>query len=233
MNYRLLTITAAVFLAAALSAPAAYAQTVELKTEEQKLSYGVGVNVARNIARQGLQIDADIFAAAVKDVLSGGKIKMTDEEIREVLVAMQLRIRMNADKKRKSSGAGNKVAGEKFLAANKKKTGVVTTSSGLQYKIIREGKGKSPGRGDRVTVHYRGTLISGEEFDSSYKRGKPAEFGVTKVIAGWTEILQLMKPGGKRIVYIPPNLAYGKRGAGAKIGPQATLIFEIALVAIH
>ena len=126
----------------------------------------------------------------------------------------------------------NKAAGEAFLAANAKKPGVVTRPSGMQYKVLKEGTGASPNKGSVVTTHYRGTLINGTEFDSSYARNEPASFGVTQVIAGWTEALQLMKVGSKWELYLPPNLAYGARGAGPDIGPNETLIFEVELLAI-
>jgi FKBP-type peptidyl-prolyl cis-trans isomerase FklB len=131
------------------------------------------------------------------------------------------------------SVANNKAAGEAFLAANAKKPGVVTRPSGLQYKIIKDGTGKSPSKTDMVSTHYRGTSIDGKEFDSSYSRNEPAEFGVNQVIAGWTEALQLMKVGSKWELYIPSNLAYGPRGAGGAIGPDETLVFEVELLAIQ
>ena len=216
-------------VAAGKSAPA---KASPLKTPKERLSYGIGINVGRNIKGQGMDLDGNVFSMGVRDAIGDKTPLMTDDEIREVIVAMQLEMRMKAERAHESAGIENKSKGEAFLAANKKKEGVVTTASGLQYKVLRAGAGKPPGLSDRVSANYRGTLIDGTEFDSSYSRGQPAEFAVNQVIAGWMEALQIMKPGDKWAVYVPPDLAYGDRGAGEKIGPHATLIFEIELLEV-
>lgn len=204
-----------------------------LKDQKEKVSYGIGVDIGKAMQKQGLALDPDLLAKGIKDAYSGGKLLMTDQEIQETLTAFQKEMRTKQEAANKTAGEKNKKDGEAFLAANKTKEGVKTLPDGLQYKVIKAGTGKKPAPTDTVVTQYRGTLIDGTEFDSSFKRGQPATFRVDGVIRGWTEALQLMEEGAKWILYVPPSLAYGDRGAGPQIGPNATLIFEIELVSIQ
>jgi FKBP-type peptidyl-prolyl cis-trans isomerase FklB len=205
--------------------------------EKDKVSYALGMNIASslgaNLKRQNVEINTDILVQAIKDGLSGGKTLMTEEEAQSTLRQFMTELQQKQEAKMKEAADANKKEGDAFLAANKTKPGVVTLPSGLQYKIVKEGTGAKPAATDTVTVNYRGTLINGKEFDSSYKRGEPATFPVSGVIKGWTEALQLMPVGSKWELYIPPDLAYGARGAGADIGPNATLLFEVELLSIQ
>jgi FKBP-type peptidyl-prolyl cis-trans isomerase FklB len=205
---------------------------VELKTEKDKLSYSIGFDMGSSLKRNGIDVDPNIVTKAIKDVLSEGKPLMTEQEMRESIGAFQKDMAAKQQEKMKMTGDKNKKEGDAFLAENKKKDGVVTLPSGLQYVILTEGKGKQPTATDTVTVQYRGTLIDGTEFDSSYKRGQPATFGLKQVIKAWTEGVQLMKEGGKIKLFVPSELGYGDRGAGAQIGPNAALIFEIELLSV-
>ena len=200
------------------------------KTQKDKISYSIGVNIGRNMKMQGLDIDQDFVAQGLKDALGKGTTAMSDTEMEATLSMFQQQMNTKMQAKQKIEGGKNKTEGEAFLAANKKKDGVVTLPSGLQYKVIKMGTGPKPTSLQTVTCNYRGTLINGNEFDSSTIYGKPAEFPVGGVIKGWTEALQLMPVGSKWELYIPSNLAYGENGAGQMIGPNATLIFEIELL---
>jgi FKBP-type peptidyl-prolyl cis-trans isomerase len=202
-----------------------------LKTDKDKLSYAVGMNIGRSIHSQSMEIDPAILLRGLKDEMAG-KTVMTDMEAHNTLMQAQQEAKKKADETRQASMEPNKKAGDAFLAANKTKEGVVTLPSGLQYKILKEGTGPKPTPSDSVVCNYRGTLIDGKEFDSSYKRGQPATFPVGQVIKGWTEALQLMPVGSKWQLFVPPDLAYGDRGAGPDIGPGATLIFEVELISI-
>jgi FKBP-type peptidyl-prolyl cis-trans isomerase len=202
-----------------------------LKTDKDKLSYAVGMNIGRSIHSQSMEIDPAILLRGLKDEMAG-KTVMTDMEAHNTLMQAQQEAKKKADETRQASMEPNKKAGDAFLAANKTKEGVVTLPSGLQYKILKEGTGPKPTPADSVVCNYRGTLIDGKEFDSSYKRGQPATFPVGQVIKGWTEALQLMPVGSKWQLFVPPDLAYGDRGAGPDIGPGATLIFEVELISI-
>ena len=197
-------------------------ENLVLKSQKDKVSYIIGMDIGTNLKKQSIDIDSNILAKGVKDALSGGKPLLTEQEIQETMIAFQKEV-MEKQKKR----------GEAFLAENKNKEGVKTLPSGLQYKVIKAGTGKTPKLNNTVTTHYRGTLIDGTEFDSSYKRGQPVSFPVSGVIPGWTEALQLMQEGAKWQLFIPPNLGYGERGAGGVIGPNATLIFEMELISIQ
>lgn len=199
-----------------------------LDNDAKKLSYTLLYQMAQNLARQGMAVDADAASRAVHDVFSGKQPLLTAQEMQDAVKRMQV----VAIEKRKQIADENKITGEKFLAENKDKEGVKSLPSGLQYKVLTEGVGKTPKPGDKVVAHYEGRLVSGKVFDSSIKRGSPATFPVTGVIKGWQEALQLMKEGAKWQVYIPPQLAYGKKGFGASIGPNATLIFDIELIKI-
>ncbi len=200
-----------------------------LKTQKEKLSYIVGMDMGKNLKNQSVDIDPNILAKGIKDGLSGSKSLLTDQEIRETMAAFQKEMVA----KQKVLGEKNKKEGEAFLAENKKKKGITTLPSGLQYKVVKAGAGKKPKPTDTVTVHYQGTLIDGTEFDSSYRRGQPVTFAVHGVIPGWTEALGLMQEGAKWQLFIPSNLAYGERGTGSQIGPNATLIFELELISIQ
>jgi len=219
-------------VALALLTGSACAEPQELKTEKEKLSYSMGVATGMQMKRQSIDVDADMFAKGLRDAVSGGTLMMTEPQVQETLMKFQQDMAAKQAEKTKLQAEANKKEGEAFLAENKKKEGVKTLPSGLQYKVITEGKGKMPKETDTVTTHYRGTLIDGTEFDSSHKRGQPATFPVKGVIKGWTEALQLMKEGSKWQLFIPSELAYGERGAGQTIGPNATLIFDVELISI-
>jgi FKBP-type peptidyl-prolyl cis-trans isomerase FklB len=208
-------------------------QNVDLKTRKDSVSYAIGLNIGQSFRMQNIEADPAIIAAAMRDVLDSNETKMTEEAAQQVWMSYQQDMMAKAEEDRLAAGATNLEAGEKFLAENKKKDGVVTTASGLQYKVITMGDGPKPTTSDRVKVHYRGTLLDGKQFDASYDRGEPAVFPVTGVIAGWTEVLQLMPVGSKWEVYIPSDLAYGDRGAGQDIGANATLIFTVELLGIE
>jgi FKBP-type peptidyl-prolyl cis-trans isomerase FklB len=197
-------------------------------TDKQKFSYAVGFQIANGIRHDGLDLDADAFVQAVRDVLTGQPTKLSKEDMQAAIQKFQ---QQQAAEQRAKADKALK-AGQDFLAANKAKKGVVTRPSGLQYEVIKDGTGKNPTATDTVEVNYRGTLIDGTEFDSSYKRGESATFPVNQVIQGWQEVLPLMKVGSHWKVYVPANLAYGERGAGGDIGPNETLVFEIELLAI-
>ncbi|PAW86627.1 MAG: hypothetical protein B9S33_07745 [Pedosphaera sp. Tous-C6FEB] len=221
-------------LALGLLAGSAFAADTKmtLKDNKDKVSYSIGLNIAKSMKQEGLDINPDALAAAMKDVFAGAKPQLSEEEVQTVMQEFQKDMMAKRAKGQQEGLAKNKAEGEKFLADNKKKEGIKTTASGLQYKVIKDGTGKTPKATDTVSTHYRGTLISGKEFDSSYKRGEPAEFPVNGVIKGWTEALQLMKEGAKWQLFIPSDLAYGERGAGQDIGPNSTLIFDIELLKV-
>jgi FKBP-type peptidyl-prolyl cis-trans isomerase FklB len=220
--------------AAAGKAPATKSQSATtLTTPKDKLSYAIGLNVGRSLQKDSVDVDPTILEQGLRDALSGGKTLMTDEDARTAIVAIQTELRKKQEETMKQAGEVNKKQGDAFLTANKTKEGVVTLPSGLQYKILKEGSGPKPTATDSVVCNYRGTLIDGTEFDSSYKRGQPATFPVDKVIQGWTEALQLMPVGSKWQLFIPPDMAYGARGPSPTIGVNSTLIFEIELLSIQ
>jgi FKBP-type peptidyl-prolyl cis-trans isomerase FklB len=209
------------------------ATALTLKTAKDKTSYAVGLNIGNSMRKDGVDIDPSILARGLKDALAGGKTLLTDEEAKTAMVALQNDLRKKQEAKLQQVGETNKQEGEAFLAANKTQDAVVTLPSGLQYKVLKEGTGPKPSASDSVVCHYRGTLLNNTEFDSSYKRGQPATFPVGGVIKGWTEALQLMPVGSKWQLFVPSELAYGARGAGANIGPNATLVFEVELLSIQ
>jgi FKBP-type peptidyl-prolyl cis-trans isomerase FklB len=209
----------------------AYGETT-LNNKVDKESYALGVNVGRNLKQNSIGINADIFMKGIADGLSGGKRLLNDDEVRDTIAALKKELSEKNAAAKKILGEKNSQEGDLFLAENKKKEGVKTLPSGLQYKVINEGKGNSPKATDTVIVNYRGTLIDGSEFDNTYTRGKPTTIRVKGVIPGWTEALQLMKEGAKWQLFIPSNLAFGQKGAGSKVGPNATLLFEIELISI-
>ena len=197
----------------------------QLKDQKDKVSYIIGMNLGANLSRQKVDINPDLLAAGIKDAIAG-KPQLTQDQVKEIMTQFE----KDMEQKQKTAGEKNKADGAKFLEENKKKEGVKTTASGLQYKALKEGTGSQPKGTDMVTVNYRGTLIDGTEFDSSYKRGQPATFPLNGVIKGWTEGLQLMKPGSKYQFFVPSNLAYGERSVGPDIAANATLIFEVELL---
>jgi FKBP-type peptidyl-prolyl cis-trans isomerase FklB len=209
------------------------ATPLTLKTQKDKVSYAIGMNIGKSLHKDAVDIDPAIFARGVKDALTSAKSLLTDEEMKTVLAALQGELRKQQEDAARVAGEANKKAGEAFLAENKTKEGVVTLPSGLQYKIITPGSGSKPTASDSVVCNYRGTLLDGKEFDSSYKRGQPATFPVSGVIKGWTEAVQLMPVGAKWQLFVPADLAYGARGAGPDIGPESTLIFEVELLSIQ
>ena len=199
-----------------------------LKTDKQKFSYTAGYQIGQNLKRQNLDLDSKAFSQGAQDAITNAKPRLKPEEMQAAVQAQQKKDM----EKQEAQAKKNLEAGQAFLEANKKKEGVVALSSGLQYKVITEGKGKQPKGTDTVVAHYRGTLINGTEFDSSYQRNEPASFPVAGVIKGWQEALPLMKEGAKWQVYIPADLAYGPRGAGGAIGPNEALVFDIELLSV-
>lgn len=206
-------------------------EKADLEDASTKRSYGLGANYGKSLNRGSIEIDVQSFMDGLKDGIAG-KSLLSDTEIQAVIDSINQEIREKQKRKQEELAEKNKKDGEDFLAANRQKDGVVALDSGLQYKIIREGNGDIPKATDKVKVHYRGTLIDGTVFDSSYERGVPAEFFVRGVIKGWTEALQRMKTGAKWQLYIPSELAYGERGTGSSIGPNQTLLFEVELLEI-
>jgi FKBP-type peptidyl-prolyl cis-trans isomerase FklB len=200
-------------------------KSTQLKDQKDKVSYSVGLQIGFNLSRQKVDINPDILAAGIKDALAG-KPQLNPDQIKEVMTTFE----KDMEQKQKEAGEKNKTEGAKFLEENKKKEGVKTTASGLQYKVVKEGNGAQPKATDMVTVNYRGTLINGTEFDSSYKRGQPATFPINGVIKGWTEALQLMKVGSKYQLFIPSTLAYGERAVSPDLAANSTLIFEVELL---
>lgn len=193
----------------------------------------MGMNLGIGLHRQGMTLDPALVARGLRDAQTGGKTVMTEDDARAAVQQFQNQVREKMQSAAQGQDAANRKTGQEFLEANKAKPGVITLPDGLQYKILKEGDGPKPTASDTVNCNYRGTLIDGKEFDSSYKRGQPASFPVGGVIKGWTEALQLMPVGSKWELYIPSDLAYGDRGAGQDIGPGETLIFEIDLLGIQ
>ena len=218
MKLRVILVIGILFLVSQVNAQ----EKLVLNNQKEKVSYIIGTDIGSNLKKQSIDIDPKILARGIQDALSGASPLMSKEEIQETMVAFQ-----------KEMAEKQKQRGEAFLAENKKKEGVKTMPSGLQYKVIKAGTGKKPKVSDTVMVNYRGTLIDGTEFDSSFRHGQPATFPVSGVIPGWTEALPLMQEGAKWQLFVPPNLAYGERGAGGLIGPNATLIFEVELISVQ
>ncbi len=215
--------------ASAAKKPAA---PLELKTDKDKASYAIGMNIGQNLHKQAAELDPAIVQRGIKDSLAGGTMLLTDEQAKAALTVLQGELHKKQEEQMQQVAETNKKEGDAFLAANKTKEGVVTLPSGLQYKILTAGTGPKPSATDSVVCNYKGTLLNGTEFDSSYKRGQPATFPVNGVIKGWTEALQLMPVGSKWQLFIPSELAYGMRGPGGGIGPNSTLVFEVELISI-
>jgi FKBP-type peptidyl-prolyl cis-trans isomerase FklB len=227
MNYALTAIFSISFLINICFA----AEKVELKGQKDKESYSLGYQFGQSLKAQGLDIDLEVYASGIQDALGGKNPSLSQEEMQKTVSELQQRMVAARQKELKEKAEKNLAEGKAFLEENKKKEGVKTLPSGLQYKVLAEGSGKTPKAADSVTVNYKGTLINGTEFDSSYKRGNPTTFQVGKVIKGWTEALQLMKEGSKWQLFIPPELGYGERGAGP-VPPNSTLIFEVELISV-
>jgi len=223
----------AVLAVALLAAQAIAEEPLVLKTQKEKESYAIGVEMARNFKRQGIEVDLDIVMRGMKDVLAGDKLLLTDNDLLTTMNMFASELRRKKASARLTAALDNKKEGEEFLAANKTKEGVVTLPSGLQYKILKAGDGKKPTEADTVECQYRGTLIDGTEFDSTYRTGQPIAFKLSDIylISGLREALKLMPVGSKWQLFIPHQLAYGQRGKG-RIGPNETLIYELELVAI-
>jgi FKBP-type peptidyl-prolyl cis-trans isomerase FklB len=206
-------------------------QKAKLKTRQDSVSYSIGADIGKNMKTQELNLDLNVMLAGMKDAM-GGKVQLTEEQSKAVMMSFQQEMMTKMQAKKAKEGEANVAQGKKFLEENGKKAGVITTASGLQYKMITEGSGKTPTDSSTVKVHYKGTLIDGTKFDSSYDRGQPIEFLVKGVIPGWTEALKLMKAGSKAQLYIPSDLAYREQGAPPSIPPNATLIFDVELLEV-
>jgi FKBP-type peptidyl-prolyl cis-trans isomerase FklB len=222
---------ASVMLVATTSAFAAE-PAVSLQSDTDRVSYSIGTDIGTSLKKMGAEIDVDKLAAGLRDALTGSKLQLTPEEIATTMQTFQTKAREKVMAQRQEAASKAVKEGADFLEANKKKDGVVTLPSGLQYKVIKQGDGVKPTASDTVKTHYRGTLVDGTEFDSSYKRNEPATFPVNGVIKGWTEALRLMPVGSKWQLVIPANLAYGEQGAGADIPPNSVLVFDIELLEI-
>lgn len=219
-------------LMTALTLPAIAAEESPLKDKKEKVSYAIGVDIGRTLKSQGIEVDAAILGGAIADALADAKLKLTDEQMKATMMEFQKEMKGKAAAAAKEEGEKNAKAGAEYLANKEKEEGVKKTESGLLYKVVTQGKGEKPTKSDTVEVNYRGSLIDGTEFDSSYKRGNPASFPVGQVIPGWSEALQLMPVGSKWQLFIPSDLAYGKAGAGGTIGPNQTLVFDVELLEI-
>ena len=219
------TLTATLMMPMALTA-------AELETQAQQLGYIIGMDIGNSLKQQGAELDLPALFEAIETIYNGEEPAMTAEEANAVREAYIAEMRAAAEAESAELAAKNAAEGDAFLLDNRVKEGIMVTDSGLQYEVIRDGEGPSPSASDRVRVHYRGTLINGEEFDSSYSRGEPTSFQLNQVIPGWTEGLQLMPVGGQYKFYIPSELAYGRNGPPS-IGPNSTLIFEVELLGIE
>ncbi|HKJ05170.1 MAG TPA: FKBP-type peptidyl-prolyl cis-trans isomerase, partial [Geopsychrobacteraceae bacterium] len=206
---------------------------VDLTNEKDKTSYSIGYQVGDDFKRQGIEIRQEMLLQGFKDAHGNQEPALSEEGMRQALIELQKRVTAAQDQKNKEEAAKNLKEGQDFLIKNSQLPKVKTLPSGLQYKVLQQGSGASPNPEDQVTVHYRGTLINGKEFDSSYRRNQPVAFQVNQVIKGWQEALTMMKEGAKWQLFIPPRLAYGEGGAGSRIGPNSTLIFELELLSIQ
>ena len=216
-------------LVAALAATVSSVQALELDTVEQKFSYTLGLQYAQQLKKQGVEANGAAFGAAIDDLYQGKELRLTQEQMRDAVKT----VRDQLQKKKQEEAAAALEAGRQFLAENKKRSGIVTLPSGLQYLVEKQGTGKAPGEKAKVTVHYVGTLIGGKEFDSSFRRKEPATFDLGGVIPGFREAISKMKTGAKWTIFVPPELGYGVKGAGATIGPNETLIFDIELISFE
>lgn len=231
MKHSLPSLGLSALLIAGFTAPT-FADDHTLKTTEQKASYSLGTDLAKTFQRQGVDIDVDSLVEGMQDVMKNRPLRLTPEEMQASVNEIKQKVLEKQMQARKKEAEANAEKSAAFLAKNKKKDGVKVTSSGLQYEVLTKGKGQSPTEDDYLTAHYEGKLIDGKVFDSSYERGKPIEFQMNNVIAGWREALKMMKPGSKWKIFVPPSLAYGSKGAGNVIGPNETLIFTIELISV-
>lgn len=227
MKKALLTLALGSLLAAPVMAE------TQLKTDEDKLSYSLGLIMGQRLTQDVKDLNVDIMAQAIKDLYAGGELKMTEAEVGQTMQAFQQKKMLEQQEAQAKTAEGNLKKGQDFMAANAKKSGVKTTESGLQYQVLTAGKGDKPAATDQVKVHYEGKLIGGKVFDSSYQRGEPVTFTLNQVIRGWQEGLQLMSVGSKWKLFIPAELAYGPGGAGGAIGPNEALVFEVELLEIN
>ena len=205
----------------------------EFKNPEEATSYSIGFQMGAEFAKHGVVVDPETIAEGVRDALSGAAPRLSEADMKARLSDLEAQVKQAKQKEMEKQAAKTLGEGEAFLAENGKKKGIVTLPSGLQYQVLQKGEGQSPKATDRVTVHYRGTFIDGKEFDSSYRQGKPITFVLDRVIKGWTEGLQLMKPGAKWKLFIPARLAYGEQGLGSRIPPNTALIFEMELIFVE
>jgi FKBP-type peptidyl-prolyl cis-trans isomerase len=234
MNFRFPTILSIVLLLSACgNSVTGQKSRVDLKTNLDSVSYGIGTDIGSNLMLSGLEdINVDALAMGIRDAIDSAEV-MTGEQVQKLVQAYMIEAQQKSMERQQAEGEANLVAGESWLSENGKRSGVVTTDSGLQYEVIKMGDGPKPTAQSQVRVHYRGTLIDGSEFDSSYQRGQPATFGVGQVIRGWTEALQLMPAGSQWKLYIPAGLAYGNtRGPGGQLPPNSALIFEVELLEV-
>jgi len=215
-----------------LSSSGLAAEVQELNSENDRINYSVGYQLGSDLKRQGVAARPEIMLKGVEDAIAGQQPRMSAQEMRTTLMELSQQLAAAQREQMQQQARAHREAGQAFLAANSGKEGVETLPSGLQYRVLRQGSGNSPKPADSVTVHYRGTLIDGSEFDSSHRRGQPATFRVDRVIPGWTQALQLMKPGAKWQLFIPPTLAYGERSTG-KIPPNSVLVFEVELLSVE
>ena len=226
-------VAAALFYLLAFGIPSGAQETPPIQDETDRINYSLGYQIGGDFKRQGVEIRPELVVKGIQDALSEAEPMMTPAEMNRTLVDLKQKIVADEQAAQKKAAEENLAAGRAFLEENKAKEGVTILPSGLQYKVIEEGTGASPASADTVTVHYRGTLIDGTEFDSSYSRGEPASFPANRVIDGWKEALQIMKEGAKWQLFIPAELAYGARSVGDKIGPNSTLIFEVELLSVQ
>lgn len=231
-TFRLLAVCACAGLLFACAKKEEAPAAVELTTDAQKFGYSIGIDLGNSLKPVAAHVDVAALKQGLDDVTAGTAPKMDDAAREAIKTTVSQKMQEEQVKERDEAASKALAEGEKFLAENATKEGVTTTASGLQYKVLAEGAGDSPTAADEVTVHYKGTLLNGEEFDSSISRGQPVTFPLGNVIEGWTEGVQLMKPGAKYQFFIPAKLAYGDRGAGVKIGPNQTLIFEVELIEV-
>ena len=222
-------VSAAAFGSLLAAAPLALAAP---ETEQEQLSYSLGVTLGQSLAQDVEELDLDAFTQAIEDVYAGGELAMSEEQMAEALTRFQESAMASREAQASQAAEANREAGEAFLAENAEEEGVEITDSGLQYQVVESGDGPSPSASDSVEVHYEGTLIDGTVFDSSYQRGEPVSFRVDQVIEGWQEALQLMSVGDTWMIYLPSELAYGEAGTGGPIGPNETLIFKVELLGI-
>jgi FKBP-type peptidyl-prolyl cis-trans isomerase FkpA len=233
LTHRILAVALVAGLATACNKKDGGSASTALDTDAQKFGYAIGVDIGKSLSPVKDEVDINALVAGLEETIAGKTPRLDDETREKIKSEVTRKLQAKQMEERTAKAAAAKAAGEKFLAENGKREGVKTTASGLQYEILSAGEGASPKASDKVTVHYKGTLIDGTEFDSSYARGQPVTFPLGNVIPGWTEGLQLLKTGGKAKLFIPSNLAYGERGAGAKIGPNETLVFEVELLGVE